>query len=54
MVTLIIALYLFPTIVAIFRGRDNVVEISTINFFFGWTMLGWLIALDIAFDTLDH
>jgi hypothetical protein len=37
--------YFLPTIIARTRGHPNSAPIGIINFFFGWTFLGWFIAL---------
>jgi len=39
------ALYFLPTIIARTRKRRNVTAIAALNFFLGWTVLGWVIAL---------
>lgn len=39
------ALYLLPTIVAALRGRHRIAPVALVNFFFGWTVIGWIIAL---------
>lgn len=38
-------LYLLPTYIARAREHDNAASIFVINFFFGWTLIGWVIAL---------
>jgi len=48
MMTFILALFLMywlPTIVAIARHTHSALGIATLNFFFGWTVVGWLLAL---------
>lgn len=42
---MIIALYFLPTFVAVSGRRASV---FVINLFFGWTLLGWVIALFMA------
>ncbi|MEL6982942.1 MAG: superinfection immunity protein, partial [Actinomycetota bacterium] len=37
--------YWLPTIVAFFRGHPNKAVIALVNFFFGWTFIGWFISL---------
>jgi hypothetical protein len=37
--------YFLPTIIAITRGHPNSAPIGIINFFFGWSFLGWVLAL---------
>jgi hypothetical protein len=44
-----IALYFVPSIVAAIRKKKNGVSIFIINLFFGWTLIGWVIALAWAF-----
>ncbi|HVW96510.1 MAG TPA: superinfection immunity protein [Mucilaginibacter sp.] len=36
-------LYMLPTILA--RGKKNILSIAALNFFLGWTLLGWVGAL---------
>jgi len=43
-----LALYFVPTIVAIVRKVPNVGSVIIINFFLGWTLIGWIIALAMA------
>ena len=40
-----IAIYFLPWIIAAFRKHNNRQSIALTNLFFGWTMLGWLVAL---------
>ncbi|HEX3326203.1 MAG TPA: superinfection immunity protein [Actinomycetota bacterium] len=44
----LIAAYFVPTIVALVRHTDNVVPVAIINFFLGWTFIGWVVALAMA------
>lgn len=37
--------YWLPTVIAFFRGHPNKLAIAVVNFFFGWTFIGWFIAL---------
>jgi len=39
-------LYFFPAIVA--RDKHNASSVFVINLFFGWTLIGWVIALAMA------
>lgn len=48
LLTLVVA-YFLPTIVAGSRGRDGQVLIGVLNLFLGWTVLGWIVLLVIAF-----
>jgi len=38
-------LYFLPSIVAFARGKRDAVSILILNFFLGWTAIGWVIAL---------
>jgi len=38
-------LYLLPTIIAYYKKHKNVTPIALVNLFFGWTFIGWFIAL---------
>ena len=43
------ALYFLPTFVAAGRHHHNTTTISILNFFLGWTFLGWVLLLGYAF-----
>lgn len=45
----IVATYFMPFIVACRRHRRNAVAIGMLNFFLGWTFVGWVIALVWAY-----
>jgi len=38
-------LYFLPAIIAIARSKRDTVSIVVLNFFLGWTAIGWVIAL---------
>lgn len=40
-----VCIYFLPTVLAIGVGHANALPIGVINFFFGWTLLGWVAAL---------
>jgi len=42
---LIVIPYFLPTIIAILRKSTSVAGIFVLNFFLGWTFIGWIIAL---------
>ena len=46
-----IGLYFLPTIVAIARKVTNQGSVFVINFFLGWTFVGWVVALAMACRT---
>jgi len=50
-VLLLIALYFVPTIVAAVRHVTNTGSVIVINFFLGWTFIGWVVALAMACRT---
>jgi len=41
-------LYFLPLIVAVLRKAPNVGSVAVINFFLGWTLIGWVVALAMA------
>ncbi len=41
-------MYWLPTIVAIVRRTPSALGVAALNFFLGWTVVGWIIALVIA------
>lgn len=43
--TILLTLYMLPTIVALARGHHQGPVICIINLFAGWTLIGWLIAI---------
>ena len=45
--------YFLPWFVAMNRGHVNVVPIFMLNFFLGWSLVGWVIALVWAFTAQD-
>ena len=48
-----IALYLLPTIVAVARGKKNILGIVLVNILLGWTLVGWIVALVWACTVKD-
>jgi hypothetical protein len=47
----LIGVYFLPTIVAVTRKVTNQGSVAVINFFLGWTLLGWVVALAMACRT---
>ena len=41
----LIAMYWLPTLVALVRQTPSALGIAMLNFFFGWTVSGWIMAL---------
>lgn len=46
-----IGLYFLPTIVAVTRKVTNQGSVFVINFFLGWTFVGWVVSLAMACRT---
>jgi hypothetical protein len=44
-------MYFLPSIIALVRGKRDVVAIVVLNFFLGWTVIGWVVALVWALKT---
>lgn len=38
-------LYFLPTIIAAARHKQNTMAIGALNFFLGWSFIGWIVAL---------
>jgi len=38
-------LYFLPWLIAFGRGHKNTTAIFVVNLFFGWTFIGWVVAL---------
>jgi hypothetical protein len=38
-------LYFLPTLVAVVREKYDKVSIFLLNFFLGWSLIGWIVAL---------
>jgi hypothetical protein len=38
-------MYFLPTIIAFARSKRDTTSILLLNFFLGWTMIGWIVAL---------
>lgn len=49
LVLVILFLYFIPTLVAYSRKKGNRVAILALNFFLGWSLIGWVIALVWAY-----
>lgn len=43
-----IGLYFLPAIIAAVRHTHNATGILLINLFFGWTLIGWVVAMVMA------
>jgi hypothetical protein len=38
-------MYFLPSIIALARSKRDLAAIVLLNFFLGWTMIGWVVAL---------
>jgi hypothetical protein len=38
-------MYFLPSIIALARNKRDIAAILLLNFFLGWTMIGWVVAL---------
>jgi len=41
----LVGLYFLPTIIAATRHKQNTLAIGALNFFLGWSFIGWIVAL---------
>lgn len=53
-VATVLSAYFFPAIVAAVRGHHNTASIAVVNFFFGWTFIGWVVALAMAVSRVER
>ncbi len=47
----VVAGYFIPLIVALVRRKTGRMQVFIVNLFFGWTFIGWVIALVMAFGS---
>lgn len=45
----VVALYLAPYLIAKGRKSPNVQSVLVVNLFLGWTLIGWVVALAMAY-----
>ena len=50
------AMYWLPTLIALIRQTPSALGIAALNFFLGWTVIGWIMALvwALAANTSPH
>lgn len=41
--------YFIPTAVAQYRKSSNLTTVAVVNLLFGWTVIGWIVAIILAF-----
>ena len=51
---ILVVIYFLPTLIASSRGVRNTGSIVVLNLFLGWTLVGWVVALALAFATVDR
>ena len=44
-------MYFLPSLIALGRSKHDLMAIFLLNFFLGWTMIGWVVALVWAVKT---
>jgi hypothetical protein len=44
-------MYFLPSLIALARSKRDIVAIILLNFFLGWTLIGWVVALVWAVKT---
>jgi len=44
-------MYFLPSLIAIVRSKRDILGIVLLNFFLGWTFIGWVVALVWALKT---
>ncbi|MGA9388890.1 MAG: superinfection immunity protein [Candidatus Sulfotelmatobacter sp.] len=47
----VFVMYFLPSIIALARNKRDITAIVLLNFFLGWTMIGWIVALVWAVKT---
>ena len=47
-------IYFLPALIAFARGHQSRVAILLVNFFFGWSGLGWIVALIWSLSAVRH
>lgn len=45
LVMILVVPYWIPTIIAVRRKHESKMAIAVVNFFFGWTFVGWILSL---------
>ncbi len=51
---LLLAAYFLPTIVAAWRSHHRTATIAVLNFFLGWTLVGWVVSLAMAVGPIER
>jgi hypothetical protein len=40
-----LVMYFLPSVIALLRGKRDTLAIFLLNFFLGWSVIGWIVAL---------
>lgn len=51
LLVVLFCIYFAPWLVALGRRKTGRAQVFIVNLFFGWTLIGWVIALVMAFGT---
>src|SRR5215831_11292519 len=43
-VIVLVSCYFMPTIIALVRDKRGAIGVALVNFFLGWTVIGWVVA----------
>jgi hypothetical protein len=54
LIAFLIVAYFLPLIVAALRHVPNVGSVAIVNFFLGWTFIGWVVAMAMACRSADR
>jgi hypothetical protein len=49
-----LVIYLAPLVISIYRQTDNIFWVGLVNVFLGGTVIGWFVALYMAFKRPRH
>jgi uncharacterized protein YqhQ len=47
-IAVLFVMYWLPTIIAVLRRTPFALSVAAVNFFLGWTIIGWFVALIMA------
>ena len=48
-ITVLFVMYWLPTLVAIVRRTPSALGVAAINFFLGWTVIGWIVSMVLTY-----
>lgn len=50
MMAIVLLIYFAPAVTAYQRKTENKIQVLVINTFLGWTFIGWVVALSMAYS----